>query len=201
MSNITLINGTRETVRLAVFQAPVHNPTAAAIAWQVVAPPPGRHQIVEIPSALRVLVRYSSDPDRPDRLDSEATASFVETTASFTIDGNAPYDGHGGGAVIKQTFTDLVLNEVRILNSFRTGVEVSILRGDNILYEPQVIWPGGVRLEDARARLHVALVSPFTETGQRLVPEEIHLTQIEVREGSRLIVTGSPWTGYSFARG
>jgi len=56
MSNITLINGTREIVRLAVFQTPVHRPAAAAIAWQVVTPPPGGQQIVEVPSAFRLRV-------------------------------------------------------------------------------------------------------------------------------------------------
>jgi len=101
--------------------------------------------------------------------------------------------------VINQKFTDLVFNEVRVANNFRAGVELSILRGDNTLYEPQVISPGGMRSEDVRGGLRVAVVSPFTEKGQRLVPEEIRLTQIEVPEGYGVIVTGSPWTGYSLA--
>lgn len=201
MSNITLINGTKETVRLAVFQKPIYNPTLATIAWQIASPPPGGSSIVEVPTDFLLKVRYSNDSTRPSHLDTSAkSVSFAETSASFTIDGIASQDRRANGAVINQNFTDLVLNEVRVINNFSIGVEASIFRGDDAIYEPQVIWPGGLFMEDVRASMFVAVVSQFTYKGQRLVQEEISLTQEEILEGDSLIVTGSQWTGYSLDR-
>lgn len=201
MSTITLINETGETVRLAVFQKPVSNPTLATIAWQVAAPPPGGNSVIQIPDDFGLQVRYSNDASRPDQLDTSAKpASFAETSAAFTIDSVASQDRRSNGAVINQSFTDLVLNEVRVVNNFSIGVEASILRGQDAIYEPQVIWPGGLFMEDVRASMFVAVVSQFTYKGQRLVQEEISQTQFEVFEGDSLIVTGSKWKGYSLTK-
>ena len=201
MSTITLINETGETVRLAVFQKPVSNPTLATIAWQVAAQPPGGNSVIQIPDDFGLQVRYSNDASRPDQLDTSAKpASFAETSAAFTIDSVASQDRRSNGAVINQSFTDLVLNEVRVVNNFSIGVEASILRGQDAIYEPQVIWPGGLFMEDVRASMFVAVVSQFTYKGQRLVQEEISQTQLEVLEGDSLIVTGSKWKGYSLTK-
>ncbi|MBB3823471.1 hypothetical protein FHT03_003516 [Xanthomonas arboricola] len=198
MSKITLINQTDETVRLALFQKPVKNPTLATIAWQIVAPPPGGSSSVEIPSDFSVQASYSNDPTNPSNLDtSTKPVSFSETSASFSIDGLVSQDRRANGAVINQTFTDLVLNEVRVVNNFSIGAETTIYRGGDAIYEAQVIWPGGLFLEDVRTSMYVAVISQFTYKGQRLVQEELSLTETEVLEGGSLIVTGSMWTGYS----
>ncbi|WP_127165839.1 hypothetical protein [Xanthomonas euvesicatoria] len=198
MSKITLINQTDETVRLALFQKPVKNPTLATIAWQIVAPPPGGSSSVEIPSDFSVQARYSNDPTNPSNLDtSTRPVSFSETSASFSIDGLVSQDRRANRAVINQTFTNLVLNEVRVVNNFSIGAETTIYRGGDAIYEAQVIWPGGLFLEDVRSSMYVAVISQFTYKGQRLVQEELSLTETEVLEGGTLIVTGSMWTGYS----
>ncbi|MEA9911581.1 hypothetical protein XcmpCFBP7700_02860 [Xanthomonas campestris] len=198
MSKITLINQTEETVRLALFQKPVKNPTLATIAWQIVAPPPGGSSTVDIPSDFSVQARYSNDPTNPSNLDtSTKPVTFSETSASFSIDGLVSQDRRANGAVINQTFTDMVLNEVRVVNNFSIGAETSIYRGGDAIYEAQVIWPGGLFLEDVRTSMYVAVISQFTYKGQRLVQEELSLTETEVLEGGSLIVTGSMWTGYS----
>ena len=201
MSHITLINKTEETVCLAVFQKPVRRPTLDTIAWQIATPPPGGSSMVRIPTDFRLDVRYSHDPARPAHLDTCAKpVSFAETSASFTIDGIASQDGLANGAVINQVFNDLVLNEVQVVNKFSIGVEASILRGGDPIYAPQIIWPGGLFMEDVRASMYVAVVSQFTKKGQRLVQEELSLTHVEVLEGDSLIVTGSKWTGYALAK-
>jgi hypothetical protein len=201
MSTITLLNETGETVRLAIFQKPVYNPTLSTIAWQIAAPPPGGTSVVQIPSDFSLAIRYSNDPTRPSNLDTSAKpVSFSETSASFTVDGIITQDRRSNGAVINQSFTDLVLNEVRVVNNFSIGVESAIYRGEDPIYEPQVIWPGGLFMEDVRASMFVAVVSQFTYKGQRLVQEEISLTQLEVLEGDTLKVTGSMWTGYSLEK-
>ncbi|WP_127165837.1 hypothetical protein [Xanthomonas euvesicatoria] len=193
-----MINQTNETVRLALFQKPVMNPTLATIAWQVVAPPPGGSSTVDIPSDFSVQARYSNDPTNPSNLDtSTKPVSFSETTAAFSIDHFVSQDRRANGAVINQTFTDLVLNELRVVNNFSIGAETTIYRGGDAIYEAQVIWPGGLFLEDVRSSMYVAVISRFTYKGQRLVQEELSLTETEVLEGGSLIVTGSMWTGYS----
>src|ERR1700754_1976377 len=145
MSSIILVNNTAETLRLAIFQKPVRNPTLATIAWQIAAPPPGGSSIVQIPSDFSLKVSYSNDPANPSNLDTSAKpVAFSETSAAFSIDGVVSQDRRSNGAVINQTFTDLVLNEVRVVNNFSVGVESAIYRGEDPIYEPQVIWPGEI---------------------------------------------------------
>ncbi|MDO0843905.1 hypothetical protein [Xanthomonas campestris] len=197
MSKITLINQTDETVRLALYQKPIRNPTLATIAWQVVAPPPGGSSTVDIPSEFSVQARYSSDPTNPSNLDtSTKPVSFSETSASFSIDGVVSQDRRANGAVLNQAFTDLVPSEVRVFNNFSIGAETTLHRGGDAIYEAQVIWPGSLFLENIESSMYVAVISQFTYKGQRLVQEELSLTETEVLEGGTLIVTGSMWTGY-----
>lgn len=200
MSTITLINQTNETVRLALFQKPVLNPTLATIAWRIASPPPGGNQTVQIPSDFTLQASYSSDPAQPQTLDIRTdTVTFAETTATFSIDSVASQDRRADGALISQKFDNLVMNEVRVVNNFGLGVQAEICRNGDPIYAPQVIWPGGLFMEDVRASLYVAVVSQFTYKGQRLVQEEISLTQTEVLEGGVLVVTGSMWTGYQLS--
>lgn len=200
MSQILLLNSTNETIRLAVFQTPVCNPALATIAWQIAAPPPGGTTYIAVPEDFSLQARYASDPNHPTHLDTEiAPAAFAEATAAFTIDAAVSQE-RGPHAVINRTFNDLVLDEVRVSNNFSTGVEASILRGTEPVFQPQVIWPGGLFAEAARSSLYVAVVSPFTYKGQRLVQEEISLTQIEVLEGDSVAVSGSRWRGYALSK-
>lgn len=197
MAKITLINRTDEMVRLALFMAPVINPNLAAIAWKIVSPPPGGSTTVNIPPDFAVQARYSSDPSNPSDLENTTAAvAFAETTAAFAIDSIESQDRQATGAAIHQIFTDLVANEVRVFNRHAIGVEVSILKGGDPIYRPQVVWPGGLLMEDVRGSVFVAVVSQFTTRGQRLVQEEISLSQTEVLDGGTLQVSGSQWTGY-----
>lgn len=202
MAHVTLINRTNEMVRLALFMAPVLNPNLGSIAWKIASPPPGGSTVIEIPDDFAVQARYSSDPANPSRLDTETAAvAFTEYTASFAIEGEASGDGQAAGAVIRQLFTDLVMNEVRVVNHYPIGVELSILKGGDPIHAPQVLWPGGMLMEDLRGAIHVAVVSQFAVAGGRLVQEEISMTRIDVLPGDTLVVTGSMWTGYALSRG
>lgn len=200
MSSVTLINHTNEMVRLALFRQPVLRPGLDTIAWRIVAPPPGGQTTVNIPDRYGVMARYSGNPDDPANLDTQTAAVvFSETTASFSIDAIPSQDRHASGAVITQRFDDLVLNEVRVVNDYLIGVEVSILLDGMPIYAPQVVWPGGLLMEDIRGGIHVAVVAPFTGNGHRLVQAEYSQTLTEVREGGTLIVTGSMWRGYALS--
>ncbi len=201
MSYITLINSTKETVCLAVFQKPVLNPSLDTVAWRVVAPPPGGSTRIQIPADFGLEAQYSNDPDHPDVLDTTAgVVSFNETSASFSIDSISSQDRRANGAVINQKFTDMVQNEVQVVNNFSIGVQASITRGGDLIYPPQVIWPGGLFMEDVRSSMYVAVIARFTYKGQRLVQQEVSLTETEILEGDSLTVSGSMWTGYALSK-
>lgn len=198
MAQITLNNETQEVVRLALFKRPVINPTLSSIAWKVAAPPPGGSQVIDIPSGFEVYARYSADAENPANLTIRTmTVPFAETTARFSIDSVASQDRMTTGAVIAQRFDGLVMNEVRVVNNYGLGCEVSICKGGSPVYAPQVVWPGGLLIEDVRSSIYVSVVAQFTAAGQRLVQEEIGQTQTEVLEGGVLTVRGSMWRGYS----
>lgn len=200
MSKITLINHTAEMVCLALFKQPVLRPGLDSIAWQVVSPPPGGQATVNIPDSYGVMARYSSNPADPANLNTQTPIiAFSETTAAFSIDAIASQDRHASGAVITQRFDDLVLNEVRVVNDYGIGVEVSILLDGSPIYAPQVVWPGGLLVEDIRGGIYVAVVASFTGNGHRLVQAEYSQTQTQLLEGGTLVVTGSMWRGYALS--
>lgn len=195
MASITLVNNTREMVRLALFKTPVLNPNLAPIAWRIASPPPGGSTKVILPSDFTVQAHYSGDPSNPSHLENTTVpVAFSETTAGFSIDS---INQQATRAVIRQVFTDLAMNAVRVVNNFPIAVEVSIRMGDDPIYEPRMVWPGGVLMEDIRGSIYVAVVSQFTMQSLRLLQEEFSLTQTEVIAGGRLQVTGSQWKGYA----
>src|SRR6185369_13418426 len=98
---------------------------------------------------------------------------------------------------IKQTFNDMVLNEVRLENNFGLGVLSHIQKDNMDIYPPQVLWPGAVRIEDVRSTLYLAAVGQFVYQGSQLVDEEIQMTETPIVEGGTALVTGSMWKGYS----
>jgi hypothetical protein len=200
MSHVTLINRTNEMVRLALFMTPIIDPNLGSIAWKIAAPPPGGSMTIDIPDEFAVQARYSSDPANPSHLDTATAAvAFSEFTASFVVEGAASADGQATGAVIRQLFTDLVMNEVRVVNHYPIGVELSILKDGSPIHAPQVLWPGAMAMEDLRGAIHVAVVSQSAMAGGRLVQEEIGLTQAELPPNGTLTVTGSMWTGYALS--
>lgn len=198
MAKITLINRTEEMVRLALFMMPVQDPTLASIAWRIALPPPGGSTTIEIPDDFAVQARYSSDPAHPSHLDAATAAvAFSESTACFSIEAAPADDRQATGAVVRQLFVDLVLNEVRIANHYPLGVEVSILKDGDPIFPPQVVWPGALLMQDIRCPIHVAVVSQALVGGGKLVQEEIGPALVELPLGGTLEVAGSQWTGYA----
>jgi hypothetical protein len=198
MSQITLLNETTETLRIAVYKKPVVRPTLSTIAWQIVNPSPGGQCAVQIPANYTVFAQYSMDPNDPSAPQYTTNKiDFSELTARFDINSVSSQDRRASGAEIEQVFTDLVMNEVRVTNNFGMGVWGHIQLDNTDVYPAQVIWPGGLLLEDLRSFLYLAVVSQFTYRGQDLVQEEISLTEVPILEGGTATVTGSMWKGYS----
>jgi hypothetical protein len=203
MSQITIINDSTDLVRIAIYKKPVLQPALGTIAWQIVAPPPGGQTVVPIPEDYQAFAQYSLDLNNPDPTNPNLTVyqtnvvSFNETSARFVINSVLSQDLQAPGAVINQVFTDLVLNEVRMENNFGIGVLSHIQKAGQDVYPPQVLWPGGVRMEDIRTTFYLAVVSQFQYQGGNLVDEETQMTETPILEGGTATVTGSMWKGYS----
>ncbi|MBW8879193.1 MAG: hypothetical protein JF614_29990 [Acidobacteria bacterium] len=203
MSQITIINGSTDLVRVAIYKKPVLQPTLDSVAWQIVAPPPGGQTVVPIPEDYQAFAQYSLDLNNPDPTSPGLTVyqtnvvSFNETSARFVISSVSSQDTQASGAVMSQVFTDLVLNEVRMENNFGIGVLSHVQKAGQDIYAPQVLWPGGVRMEDIRTSFYLAVVSQFQYQGGTLVDEETQMTETLILEGSTATVTGSMWKGYS----
>jgi hypothetical protein len=205
MAQITLLNGTNELIRVAIYKKPTVQPLLSTIAWQIVAPPPGGQALVPIPEDYQVYAQYTLDPNNPDPTSSTATAlqtntaSFLGTTASFQILSATSQDRQASGAYVNQVFTDTVVNEVRLENKYAQGV-LSHIQKDNVdIFAAQVLWPGAVRIEDVRSTLYLAVVGQFVFQGTQLIDEDIQMTETPIVEGGTALVTGSMWTGYSLS--
>lgn len=206
-SQITIHNNTDidELVRIAIYKKPTATPGHNAIAWQIVAPPPGGQTVVPIPEDYQVWAEYSQDPNNPDPTLPGATVSqtnivsFLQTTARFQIRSATSQDKKATGAYIAQMFNGLESNEVRLENNFGVGV-LSHIQKDNVdIFAPQVIWPGEVRIESILSTLYLAVVSQFFYQGSQLVDEDLQMTETPILEGGTAVVTGSMWKGYSIS--
>ena len=203
MSQITIVNTTIEAVRIAIYRKPVLLPTLATIAWRIVEPPPnGGQTIVKIPENYTVFANYSyNETEREDPNAGNRTnlVNFAEETAKFIVSSVATQDRRANAATITQSFDGLVMNEARIENQFGYGVWGHITKDGDDVYAPQVIWPGAVMMEDLRESFFLAVVGQFVYKGDRLVQEEISITEKEVLAGGTVSVTGSKWTGYALS--
>lgn len=180
---------------------PLLNHNLGTVAWRIAAPPPndGRRTL-EVLATYQVFARYSDDPRNPSALNGQAQMlAFTETTSRFEIEEATSPHRPAIGASLRQRFDDLVVHEVRVVNHLPRGCEVHVLLDGTAIYSPQTLRPNGVFAEDIRSPLHVALISQHTFEGARLPEAEITLTQVPVREGHAIEVSGSIWMGYTLS--
>lgn len=198
MNTVTLINNTNEVVRLAVFKQSILNPNLGTVAWRIVEPPPnGGHRTLQIPSTYQVFARYSSSTSNPGDLNSQTdTLEFDGTTARFDINEVVSSDGRRIGAALTQRFDGLTVNQVRIGNNTALGAEVSIMLDLTPIFPPQVLWPSGLFKEDVRSAMYVAVISQPARQEDLLVREALSQTQVPLRLGESIQISGSVWTGY-----
>src|SRR6185369_907197 len=66
-SRITIVNGTRQAVWVALYKRSPLHADGPPVAWQVVSPPPHGRTAVFIPRDYEVCARYSFAPENPGR--------------------------------------------------------------------------------------------------------------------------------------
>ncbi|MGE8409447.1 MAG: hypothetical protein ACN6QH_20690 [Pseudomonas sp.] len=189
-----------EGIKLAIYKKPVLHPTLATIAWQVISLNYDEVAVVDVPAEFKLQAQYPSGFSgsifaAPVLDESSVSEAFSDITSSFRIEKNK-HELPSDKLLFTKVSDGLVDGEMHIKNDFDVGVQVTVYRGDDAMYEPQVIWPGGLFMEAPAGQLHVAVVSQFTQKGQRLVQEEIAVTEFAFRGGETLAITGSKWKGY-----
>lgn len=198
MFKITIVNNTKEVVRVAIFKKPVKQPTLSAIAWRIADPPPvGGQTIIQIPNDYGIYANYSFDESGGDYPDGEYRTNiinFSELTARFIVERlqNKKKDV----AVIRQSFDELVLNEIRVENHYRSKIYPHLVKEGDEVYQSQVLEPGGLFKEDIRQNFFLAVVSQSVYKSDSLVEDEISLTETEILENCTVEITGSKWDGY-----
>ena len=199
MSSITIINQTAEPLRIAIFKHSHELPGLDAIVWQVVMPSPGGQTVVQVPDRFEVFGNYSSSPYElkdPTTENKTNTISISGYTGTFEFTEANP-EQIGTRISLAQTFDDLVPGEIRLRNTASIGVWGHIAFDGADIYAPQVIWPGGVMVEDVTPELWVALIPDLVTPGTIMKPEQAGGAAVEIREGQVATVTGSEATGYS----
>ena len=119
MSTITIINNTKENIRIAVFKKPCKYPDAPVIAWHLaLLPRDGGNTNMTIPEDYGVFAGYNFSEGNGDTglEDRTKTIDFSEVTARFMVESDSSQGKNI--AVIRRSYDELVENEIRIENQF-----------------------------------------------------------------------------------
>ncbi|MEW6735045.1 MAG: hypothetical protein AB1489_27390 [Acidobacteriota bacterium] len=200
-SGFTIVNNTAENLRVAVFKKNYKVPNLGVTAWQVVNPPTqGGSIYVTVPQTYEVFINYPGPYD--DQTDPTAgyqtpKITVNSSTGTFNVTTSKTLDGKAVTAKLAQTSQNVVPNEMHIQNQAGFGVWGHITKSGQDIYPPQIVWPGGVMMQDIRPELYVAVVAYYVQQGSTMKDEEIDATSTEVTIGQVATVSGSAWTGYS----
>ena len=196
MPTITIKNNTADNPMIGIFRRSIKTPTLSAVAWKVILPPSHGIAVIEITDEFESYVNYGdrSDPNGGNRT---APIGFTGTTAKFIAEPSG--QGAKSDIILKKSSEDPTPDEVSISNNAGEGVWGHITQLGSDIYPPQVIWPGGVLIEDIRGPYLLAIVGDQIREGDRLVEEEVSQTQTPILPGQTATVTGSRWDGYSIA--
>src|SRR5262249_25785009 len=201
-NGLTIMNRSTEAIRIAVYKQSYKLPTLGTLAWRVVAPPVNGQPIVQVPSTFQVFGNYPNQPaEKSDPAAGNQTniITLAQYTGSFKLVEQSTGDQMQQVIQLAQQFTNLVPQEVNIRNTASIGVWGHITLGGDDVYPPQVIWPGGVMLEDIRPTLYIAIVADYVTQGAVIKEREISDTATAMMPGQVATVTGDKWTGFAIA--
>ena len=200
MSSITLVNEVKsgEVIRIAIYKKPVADPVIGAIAWKVIPLPSfGDQAEIDLSNAFEL---YANVPDQGDALPNPASGtktekfSLTKKTACFVAQSS---EIEPQSIVLNQRFTRLSRNKVCFENDAPRCVWMHIVKDGEDIYCPQFVWPGAKVTVDLRSPFYLAVVTDSMCNGSRLVEEETSTTEIPIKEGQVVTVTGSWRTGYT----
>jgi hypothetical protein len=202
-SQITIYNGTRCAVSVALFKRSPLHPDAPAIAWQVVSLPPRGRTAVLISRDFQVCARYSFEPENPRRPVYQThtlQGLHAPAGAAVTIEGISTPDRRTWGAVLARTPEGPGWFRIRITNHFAIGVWAHLWQDEQDIFPPRILPPMATWTEDLSSTFYLAVLPLPHAVGDLLPESEIALTEIAVEVGEHVKIQGGPRKGFEIIR-
>lgn len=200
---ISIVNGTRLAVWVAIYKRSPLRTNESPVAWQVVFPPPRGKTTIFIPQDYQVYARYSFEPDDPRRPVYQTNVLQVPHApagAGFVIEKVASPDRRTWGAVLTRAAESPGWYLIRIVNRFMIGVWSHVLQGGRDIFSPQILPPEAAWSEDLDSLFYIAVLPWPRAGGDLLLDSEIALTEIAVKAGETVKIQGGPYKGFKISR-
>ncbi|MBW8879192.1 MAG: hypothetical protein JF614_29985 [Acidobacteria bacterium] len=200
---LEIANETSGIVHVALYKRSPLRPSEPAVAWAIVSPPPRGRAIFSIPRDYRVFARYSFSPEDPWQPVYQTNALSLRRNHDSLAIREISLGRSAWGAILTRNVRGAGLGELRIENTFSSGVWCHVQLGEHDVHPPRLLPPRGVLIEALASPFFIAVVSPLARVGAPLVEEEIRATEIELAagEGGVYAIHGSPTRGYRITLG
>lgn len=202
-SQITIVNGTRSAIWVAIYKRSPLRTDEPPIAWQVVSPPPRGKTALFIPRELQVCARYSFEPENPRRpvyQTNVCRVSHAPAGAGFVIESVPSQDRRTWGAVLNRTVENPGWYQIRVVNRFSLGVSIHLRMEERAIFPPRIVPPMAASTEDLDSPFYIAVLPLPRAAGDLLPSSEIALTEIAVKVGESVKVQGGPRKGFKISR-
>lgn len=202
-SRITIVNGTRCAIWVAIYKRSSLREDQPPVAWQVVPPPLRGKTALFVPQEVQVCARYSFEPEKPRRPVHQTRVLQVPHApagAGFVIENVSSPDRRACGAVPTRTAESPGWYQIRVVNRFLIGVSVHVRMDGRDLFPPPIVPPMAAWTEGLDSPFYVAVLPLRRAAGDLLPESEIALTETAVRVGESVRVQGGPVKGFKISR-
>ena len=189
---INIFNDTPDgiTRNLAIFQRAAYSPVGTrVVAWRTDLPRVGQKTSVPIPNNYAVLVIYEND-----------NGLKVASPPAPVIDFNGRYRVSRTGPHITIAQIDPASQsyriEVEVDGNVDQKVEVCVTLGGDLLYPSVMAYPNMKLIYEMRPMFFAAFISMSTSKGDLLEDSDVSPSQIPVRVGETVCITGNKTDGY-----
>lgn len=200
---ITIVNGTRCAVWVAIYKRSSLSTSEPPIAWQVVSPPPRGNTAVFIPRDYQVCARYSFEPEnsrRPVYQTNVLQVPHAPAGAGFVLESVSSPDRRTWGAVLTRTAESPGWYQVRVVNHFSIGISSHIKQEGRDIFPPRTVPPKAAWIEEMDSSFYVAVLPFPRAAGDLLLNSEISLTETVVKAGESVKIQREPLKGFKISR-
>lgn len=200
---ITIVNGTRLAVWVAIYKRSPLRTNEPPVAWQVVCPPPRGKTTIFIPRDYQVCAHYSFEPENPRRPVHQTNVIQVPHApagAGFVIQGVSSQDRRTWGAVLTRGDKSPGWYQVRIVNHFTIGVWGHVRQDGRDIVSPRILPPMSAWTEDLDSPFYIAVLPFPRAAGDLLQDSELALTEIAVKAGESVKIQGGSFKGFKISK-
>jgi hypothetical protein len=200
---VTIVNGSRRAVWVALYKRSPLSIGEPPVAWQVVLAPPRGKTSIYTPRDYQVCARYSFEPENPWRPVYQTNAlqvSHAPTGAGFVIESVPSQDRRICGAVLARATGGPGWNQIRVVNRFLIAVWSHVRQAGRDIFPPRILQPGAALIEDLSSPFCVAVLPSPRAAGDLLPDFEIAMTETVVNVGDSVRIQGGPFRGFKISR-